>query len=284
MGDRQATVSVYLFVCLLALFLLVHFSAEGSQQKTDYAGEENCQMCHEDIFKYYSLTPHKAVNGCESCHGPGKAHVESEGDTALIFVFKSISGQEASEVCLRCHGKQVNQFDYSRSDHGTTGLACNTCHQPHASKILRNLLKDDEIMLCYSCHKEIQAQFLLPERHRAPEGMIKCSDCHNVHYKMRKFLISRFDREELCGRCHRDKTGPFVYEHQSSLIEGCTACHTPHGSINRHLLLYQDDRLLCLSCHPVIPGFHNNLNFAGRRCTDCHAAIHGSNISRALFR
>ena len=50
----------------------------------DYVGSETCKACHEDQFKSFSTTKHaklanleswkNKVQGCESCHGPGKAH------------------------------------------------------------------------------------------------------------------------------------------------------------------------------------------------------------------
>src|SRR5688572_8235279 len=59
----------------------------------DYVGSDACKDCHEDQFKNFSHTSHaqltrlaswkEKVTGCESCHGPGKAHTE-DGDPAKI--------------------------------------------------------------------------------------------------------------------------------------------------------------------------------------------------------
>src|SRR5215217_8088389 len=70
--------------------LALYKSAEPSKPKPeDYVGSEVCKACHEDQFKAFSHTSHAQltkisswkdkVTGCESCHGPGKAHSE-EGD------------------------------------------------------------------------------------------------------------------------------------------------------------------------------------------------------------
>ncbi len=63
-------------------------------------------------------------------------------------------------------------------------------------------------------------------------------------------------------------------------LEGCGSCHEPHGSANRHLLLYQQVAQLCYQCHAVTPASHVQPSY--RDCTRCHTAIHGSN-SQAFF-
>src|SRR5438045_7052155 len=54
-----------------------------------YVGEEKCLECHEDQKKGYKGSPHARAHNprtpagnysCESCHGPGKAHVDADGD------------------------------------------------------------------------------------------------------------------------------------------------------------------------------------------------------------
>src|SRR5207237_1662375 len=64
-----------------------------------YVGSEACQTCHEDQFKNFSATKHAKLpnveswkdkaKGCESCHGPGKAHMEDATNPATIISFKN---------------------------------------------------------------------------------------------------------------------------------------------------------------------------------------------------
>ena len=141
--------------------------------------------------------------------------------------------------------------------------------------------------MCYSCHKDIEAQFQLPVRHRVNEGLVKCTDCHNPHGSLSENEL-RAGNRDTCMKCHIEKGGPFVYEHAASRIEGCTACHTPHGSINLNLVKRRQQRQLCLECHapPEATGIpHPRLGFqASGECTRCHVDIHGSNYEGRFLR
>src|SRR5579864_5875663 len=79
---------------------------------TQYVGSETCKTCHEDIFKNFEKTPHwkttlghkgERGQGCEACHGPGKAHVEGGGDKTKIFVFAGAEPEKVSKRCMSCH-------------------------------------------------------------------------------------------------------------------------------------------------------------------------------------
>jgi predicted CXXCH cytochrome family protein len=228
-----------------------------------------------------------SVRGCETCHGPGKAHADGEeaarGDDAkaasaakLIFSFHG-NPKQNSERCLECHQSSKDQKDFTHSTHLFHGVGCNECHSTHLVEAVRNpkrteigfaqanffnvpkieelnrwltnsLLKKSQPDLCFACHGNIQAQFALPTHHRVPEGAMKCTDCHNTHGTSNRATL-RQSGWETCTQCHIEKRGPFVFEHSAVKVEGCTACHTPHGSVNRMLLTRREERFLCLQCH-----------------------------------
>ena len=266
--------------------------------------------------------------GCEACHGPGKAHVEavSNGDPNfrdLIYSFARHTPLENAVRCLSCHqekrlmsGKEKDEKQtlFLRSRHLGAGITCITCHDPHllpnkeASKptpplqalfntprfgperdwLNNRLLRQPEIVLCFSCHQERQADFQLPVRHRVNEGEVKCTDCHNPHGATNAKEVKGAGTEQVCYSCHVEKRGPFVFEHAPVRVEGCMACHTPHGSINKHLLIRRQGRELCLECHVApqavnVP--HPRLNFqTSGECTRCHVEIHGSNYQPQFLR
>jgi len=273
------------------------------------------------------VTGFSTHTSCEACHGPGKEHTDREKEadrtkvkdpeaTKLIYGFKG-SPEANSAPCLACHRSGKGQDLYSRSEHKLQAVACIDCHEPHyvmkdeAKKrvepslpeaqfvsmptlpeenrwLHESLLKKTQPELCVSCHRTVEAQFALPNRHRVIEGAMKCTDCHNAHGSLSKPLLQRTTAYETCVTCHVEKRGPFVYEHASVKVEGCTICHTPHGSTNRHLLQRGETRFLCVSCHTAPKNVntpHSRFSFQeSGDCTRCHASIHGSNFSPYLLQ
>ncbi len=269
---------------------------EGDTTGATYVGAQQCQACHDETYKEFQASPHWTTtqkthktpdaHGCESCHGPGSLHVEGGGDKSKIFAFKGASPEHINERCLSCHQQDQERANWTRGAHGTNGVTCTSCHDPHHAKVQQALLVERTPQLCYRCHTEQKADFSKPFRHRVNEGLVQCIDCHNPHgaYITRRSLRSTASQEDVCVKCHRDKQGPFLYEHVPVKSEGCVSCHVPHGSVNPRLLRVQPVNVLCMQCHtlttntlsPAIPSFHNQTQ-KYQACTMCHPAIHGSN-------
>ena len=298
-----------IFLAALALVILFATAAwAGDQSKptaapsSQYVGSETCAGCHEDVAKDLALTPHYRIKlqstknveggGCESCHGPGAAHVEGGGDKTKIISFKTLSTKDANSRCLACHNYGNEHANFTRSVHATNDVGCIDCHSPHHSKDKSKLLVAEGANLCFSCHTEIRAEFNKPFRHRVNQNLVTCMDCHNEHGgNGAKQLRSTASQNQVCFKCHTEKQGPFVYEHLPVKTDGCMACHTPHGSTNARLLKVSQVNILCLQCHtathnlsssipPIGPSKDNNARY--QSCTLCHAYIHGSNFGNYL--
>ena len=258
-----------------------------------FAGTAACENCHVVEGLQHAKTPHannppNAIGaGCESCHGPGKAHIDgmdaAQGNDArieaarrLIFAFNA-SPKENSGRCLNCHRSSQDQQQFDRSEHHFNGVACNSCHSAHLVEaaetpnpprtllpgahfftppsrteeqrwLTSSLLKKSQPDLCYTCHAVVQSQFTLPSHHRVNEGLMKCSDCHSPHGTRNQPMLKKTSWEG-CINCHIEKRGPFLFEHAAVKVEGCAACHSPHGTVSRMLLLRREGRFLCLQCH-----------------------------------
>lgn len=272
-----------------------------SANAEDYVGTDTCKACHETEFTSYDRGPHWQTEknskglgwqGCESCHGPGKAHVEGGGDKTKIVRFPELSAEKGSRVCLDCHERGEDHTNFQRSQHLINGVGCTSCHSVHKPKTAEKLLTAKQPTLCYSCHLETKPDFSKPFRHRVNEGLVGCTDCHNPHGGfLTKQLRATAAQDQVCFKCHSEKAGPFVFEHEAVKVEGCVACHTPHGSSNPRLLKRANINLLCLECHtltvdsaaPAIPSFHNQAQ-KYQACTMCHTQIHGSNFDSDFFR
>jgi DmsE family decaheme c-type cytochrome len=302
-------------VCLLLLLGAIFFSiaargASGRPKKTadaptaqqaaqgDFVGGDTCAACHDEIGKSFTQNPHsrlaelhnKTGVTCESCHGPGKAHVEGGGDVTKIFNPAKATSKEVDSKCLACHGDEHANFTHSA--HAESNVSCLGCHSIHASKTPEHLLKVEQPNLCFQCHTDIKPQFNMPFHHKVEEGLVQCSDCHDPHGTFSaKQLRSSAQHDAVCTKCHTETAGPFVYEHDVVKTEGCIACHTPHGGPNPRLLNRANVNTICLQCHSPSPNFTtgppmgpvHNQAAQYQSCTICHTAIHGSNVSSVFF-
>lgn len=309
---RYRPIPLFLMVLLAALSLSVcvraqeHASGPAPQTSAalpassggQYADTDVCQLCHQEVWdKHFLNTPHAALlkggqHGCQGCHGPGQAHVDSGGDLTKIIRFSQLSPGKSAAICSGCHQASLETQNFSQSIHVRNGVACTACHSPHGSADITNLLVKPQTALCYSCHAAQKAEFARPYRHRVDSGLLQCSDCHNPHgSETTHQLRTSAGQFAVCTKCHTDTMGPFVFEHAPvKTEESCLYCHTPHGSTNPRLLSVNNINFLCLRCHtpndngaaPGILSFHNQAN-KYQACTACHTQIHGSNSSPVFF-
>lgn len=269
------------FVLFLAILL---YSGTSYFAEDDYVGSEECGACHEEVVADFQKTGHakapgwKKEEGCESCHGPGTAHIEGDGDLAKIIRPQTLPPREASESCLSCHSRHEKQFTFGQGIHSLSEISCIDCHSPHTTT--EKMLKKTGAELCATCHQGIVAQFQLPRSHPLAEADKGCVNCHQPH-GTKNWRMSAGFGNQACAQCHFEKTGPFLYSHDVGMMDGCQSCHEVHGTPNRHLLKHSRAINLCYQCHTAsqTPGFHSALTYVNEKCTACHTAIHGSNTN-----
>jgi hypothetical protein len=103
--------------------------AEIAARPVNFAGHQACEDCHADVLEKKKASRHTGVN-CEACHGPLAKHADDPSvqpaklDTAVL--------------CVRCHeanpAKPKGFPQVASADH-SSGLPCDTCHQPHSPAI-----------------------------------------------------------------------------------------------------------------------------------------------------
>ena len=262
------------------------FSRFVEIQGATKVGQEQCAQCHADISKSYRRTAHSIRDvECEQCHGAGSLHLAAGGYSKeskdKIISFKDRPAEQANGACLSCHSKSEHVRNWFSGAHEAQGLKCSDCHSIHAEAAggeqrafeSRRTLNDR----CLQCHKKQEAQADLPYHHPIREAKMTCVDCHDPHGGSAGNNLKSANGNELCLQCHAEYQGPFSFQHPP-VTEDCQKCHTPHGSPNQNLLTLSQPAL-CLQCHSA---HHNGASLPlVDRCTNCHNAIHGSDIPSA---
>jgi hypothetical protein len=175
-----------------------------------------CILCHGDKVdaKTGQPAPGFIGIGCESCHGPGRAHVAAiktgqQGDVRMERLGQA-SGARINEICGRCHrttadveladpnacnSMRFQPYGLERSPcfkQSNGRLTCVTCHDPH--KDAATDARHYEA-ICLSCHSSVAKKgTVCPVNPRD-----KCVGCHmpkreilpgtSIHLKMADHLI-----------------------------------------------------------------------------------------------
>ncbi|MEP6755661.1 MAG: multiheme c-type cytochrome [Chthonomonadales bacterium] len=184
----------------------------------DTSLSRKCILCHATNLPDNSLKaePKFFGVGCESCHGPGSAHIEAaktKGATDLkVEKLHGLSGDKMNDLCGKCHRKAADvsitgpdstathrfqpfglqQSPCFEKSHGK--LTCITCHDPHT-----NAEKNPKFYesICLSCHKPAGSIALDPIAVKRVDPVIskicpvnskdKCVTCHMPKRKVFPF-------------------------------------------------------------------------------------------------
>jgi DmsE family decaheme c-type cytochrome len=253
-------------------------------------GEKVCMTCHAGHAAEFSKTmmgriaSTKKTMNCETCHGPGSAHVKAGGGRGVggIISFRpndsSRTTEENNAICLSCHEKGDRTY-WKGSAHEVRDVACTNCHTIMKNVSLKKQLKTAfEPETCFQCHKDRRAQVARSSHMPLREGKVSCTNCHNPHGSFTEALLRKNSINDTCYQCHAEKRGPFLFEH-TPVRESCVNCHEPHGTLNEYSLKMSRQRL-CAECHTIghgLPSGPQAVQSIGRQCQNCHTAIHGTN-------
>ena len=132
---------------------------EFSQRWQALGKPGECLACH--TTGYQSSTNTFAAEGvqCEACHGEAV-----EGHPPAVVPVKA-----DSDYCGTCHTTTLSEW--RQTGHGTAGVGCMDCHDPHSQQALFENADD----MCLNCHKEDMGSYL--EDIHIQKG-IGCVDCH----------------------------------------------------------------------------------------------------------
>lgn len=237
----------------------------------------NCQECHGSQIltelvpgEGYATTYTTLQVNCESCHGPGRRHVEQaatgfgpEGDIAIASL-AYIDKDASLDVCFQCHAlKDVLKEGY---------LPGESLESYYALKFPvlgdRPYTTDGRTRtFAYQANHLASACYLL--------GPMDCVSCHEPHAQEywdtdRRPLADPFD-DGQCTSCHASKLGDVeshTFHPSGSEGSKCVSCHMPylqHPEVGDGVRFARSDHTIAIP-RPV---FDSDLGVASA-CIRCH--------------
>jgi predicted CXXCH cytochrome family protein len=189
-----------------------------------------CADCHStNVERGFDLeadrfeTTFSAIDvGCQACHGPGSAHVET-GQGGLPVAYDASDPQREIESCAPCHARR-----HAVSARPVPG-------EPLLDHFLPALLEEGLYHPDGQILDEVYVYGSFVQSRMYAAG-VRCSDCHDPHSAA---LVA--DGNALCARCHRpDPPGRFAtlrpgaydapsHHHHAPGGPGsaCVDCHMP---------------------------------------------------------
>jgi predicted CXXCH cytochrome family protein len=260
---------------------------------SDYVGSETCTLCHADLAKKFDSNPHSTLalmHGgkgvtCESCHGPGQAHVASGGDPTKILQLSKMSAKQIDTTCLGCHASAHPNF--LRSDHGKVGVGCTSCHSIHG--LIPATSPANPAASVESAEKKSQS---VTRFFSALKADASISDplqwsAASVEIPGQNPDLLKASQPQLCFSCHSDVKPAFSQPFHHKVNEGlmkCTDCHDTHGTFgNNQLRSTADQNMICTKCHTETRGpfVFEHAAVKAEGCLACHSP-HGSQNARLL--
>lgn len=249
----------------------------------------NCQGCHGSQVqvafdagerRYQTDVGSLSIN-CESCHGPGREHVEwarsgTDRGSPAIDALRNAGKDESLGVCFRCHAlKRSLELGWlpgkPLEDHYSLG-----------SSLVGDapFLPDGKVRT-----------FAYQMNHRWSEcylsGPMTCVSCHEPHGQgyqdiRGRPLESRFDDGQCLG-CHAAKgADPTTHTRHAPDSEGsrCVSCHMPyrqHPELGEQIPYARSDHTISIPR----PGVDESMGVRSA-CSLCHGEMSADSLERVV--
>jgi len=172
---------------------------------------QKCWSCHSTHLEFEGseVAPERSELGvrCESCHGPGRAHVEAarakSADLAIQNPAKW-SSESLAALCQQCHNETATV-------EGTMMGISDDPADPNTVK--------------YHVHGMKQSSCF-----RKSSGKFSCLTCHDPHD--RSETTPAF-YEARCNRCHQPQSAGQV-ACSAGKTSGCLTCHMPKVEVAKY--------------------------------------------------
>jgi predicted CXXCH cytochrome family protein len=197
--------------------------------------------------------------GCESCHGPGAAHV------ANPQTFKPYQAVD-DQVCGACHSRGVSPeghpfpASYRPGDNLSNHFTFSTAES--------DVWPDGSAKRNYQQYQDWTLGNTM-----AASGDVKCATCHAVHGSDNEPAHLAEEMNELCLQCHNDRRAivqhtPFHNEAVKERDFYCSDCHMPQ--IATSAVAYDIHSHAFQQPNPQASIDHGGVEAMPNACNTCH--------------
>ncbi|HKK27882.1 MAG TPA: multiheme c-type cytochrome [Gemmatimonadota bacterium] len=265
-----------------------HADAFATLEATGHAND-TCRACHSVDERGNAATDSggwettKDVRyqdvQCESCHGPGAAHIENP-DASQPLASLAV-GTDLTNGCGECHQGTHHGFvdEWAQSPHAQ--VVAYPASQPDCQRCHRG----QNVLLAWGENADYVERF-------SPEPLpIVCGVCHDPHgtapygHQLRFPVNTNSIEDHLCAQCHNRRTAPDAssahglepHSPESALLMGDAGWFPPGASIDQGQIRgthgSERNAELCATCH--LPSFE---------VTDPATGDHTFSVTGHLFR
>jgi hypothetical protein len=164
---------------------------------------------------------------CESCHGPGGKHADTQEPADIVDPAK-LPPAEALAVCGQCHGPRNPLFPiFDVADHFRPGMKYEDRFQ--ALVVVDGSARSGDFFADGRPRtSSFEYQALVQSRcHR--QGQATCLSCHAAPHESARAGELAVAADDTCKKCHADvlAAGREHTRHVAAAAQRCAACHMP---------------------------------------------------------
>jgi predicted CXXCH cytochrome family protein len=180
-----------------------------------------CLGCHSTGYSVSAGAVAEPGVGCEACHGPGRRHVESDGEKGAIINPAALGKDRANMICGQCHSlgtDKSGKYPFPVRPHG---------------RVLGPYRPGEELSEFFDDARPKrngagwEYSLLAGASDEYAEQL--CTDCHHPHGKAGSPAMLKDPTSETCLKCHGVGNQRLRYENHWGLCNAiekpCWHCH-----------------------------------------------------------